>query len=549
MSYLDVPRLHFAGTFTADPSTINNTIANYDPANRSRLNLSWNPYGSHVWTVDATVTSFVDASGQLHTGGDPVIGAPIGSYAPRVPAKLVDLDTDQQTTTRLFGFNVQLGTASAALLRGLWQDEGTLIALWFSRVQSGGDSGASGAFQSILKHIAWGDLSTSPLLQQLQKAAGQGLSVRLATYGYQDDNASPGFHTGSIVGTIGPAWDCEPLHFVAGRFLNPVPNSPMWYAPAVVNEKRSTLTIDLGNSIPDQASGGPPVALGTMQAAILTPGQPVILGTIDYSQATYQQLAGVYQLPLTAEQLEQAGCNPLGVLIPATGSQPPSYIQGTTGEYTGLQEAADGQYAEIDGSTLYLNPGDSGTVDIWATTFGKPASRTLTLDLVPNLAGPGNTPVNNLPANAVNFPASVTTDGNGFARFVVSGSDPVPKEPRREFVDGQLYFIGGPWSSGADQVCVAPLTVKVFNSVDPEKVQNPVWADVQPVLFQFYWLYGYMASIVDLSTYDSVVENAASIKQVILAPFTDPMHMPVTREMSQDQQTMIVNWIDAGCPH
>ena len=204
MSYLDVPRLHFAGTFTADPSTINNTITNYDPANRGKLNLSWNPYGSHAWTVDCEVTAFIDAAGQLHTGGDPVIGAPLQSYAPRVPAKLVDLDTDQQTTTRLFGFNVQLGTASSALLRGLYQDEGTLLALWFSRVQpGGGDSAASGAFQSILKHIAWGDLSYSPLLQQLQQAAGEGLSIRLTTYGYQDDNASPGFHTGSIVGTIG----------------------------------------------------------------------------------------------------------------------------------------------------------------------------------------------------------------------------------------------------------------------------------------------------------------------------------------------------------
>lgn len=29
MSYLDVPRLHFAGSFTANPSTINNTSTNY----------------------------------------------------------------------------------------------------------------------------------------------------------------------------------------------------------------------------------------------------------------------------------------------------------------------------------------------------------------------------------------------------------------------------------------------------------------------------------------------------------------------------------------
>jgi hypothetical protein len=31
MSYLDVPRLHFTGTFMANPSTINNDPLNYDP--------------------------------------------------------------------------------------------------------------------------------------------------------------------------------------------------------------------------------------------------------------------------------------------------------------------------------------------------------------------------------------------------------------------------------------------------------------------------------------------------------------------------------------
>jgi hypothetical protein len=30
MSYLDPPRLHFRGRFFADPSTINNSITNYD---------------------------------------------------------------------------------------------------------------------------------------------------------------------------------------------------------------------------------------------------------------------------------------------------------------------------------------------------------------------------------------------------------------------------------------------------------------------------------------------------------------------------------------
>jgi hypothetical protein len=98
MSYLDVPRLHFTGTFMANPSTINNDPNNYQPVTDPiNLDLSWNPYGSHAWTINATVQSFVDTNGQLHTSGDPLIGAAFESYMPQyLPTKLVDLDTSSK---------------------------------------------------------------------------------------------------------------------------------------------------------------------------------------------------------------------------------------------------------------------------------------------------------------------------------------------------------------------------------------------------------------------------------------------------------------------
>jgi hypothetical protein len=85
MSYLDVPRLHFTGTFMANPSTINNDPKNYayqPVTNPINLDLSWNPYGSHAWTINATVRSFVDTNSQLHTSGDPLIGAAWGDVQP-----------------------------------------------------------------------------------------------------------------------------------------------------------------------------------------------------------------------------------------------------------------------------------------------------------------------------------------------------------------------------------------------------------------------------------------------------------------------------------
>jgi hypothetical protein len=55
MSYLNVPRFHFAGNFQADPSTVNNNDNNLDPKTTLSNNRSdpgwlyWNPNGTHNW--------------------------------------------------------------------------------------------------------------------------------------------------------------------------------------------------------------------------------------------------------------------------------------------------------------------------------------------------------------------------------------------------------------------------------------------------------------------------------------------------------------------
>ncbi|HEV8579327.1 MAG TPA: hypothetical protein VGX68_09620 [Thermoanaerobaculia bacterium] len=543
MSYLDVPRLHFAGTFMANPSTINNTPTNYDPSrvNPSSpispgLDLSWNPYGSHAWTISAQVTSFVDTSGQVHTGGDPLIGATFASYMPQqVPAKLVDLDTEQQGVTRLFGLDLQLVLTGGETpsLRGRWENGGTLVNLWLNRVPSQqGDSAAGGAFQSVLQNLRWADVAGSALLQQLQDAAGAGLSVRFSVYGFQADNTSPSFRIGSIMGTIGPQLAGEPLH-LPPRLLLPTPASftpnPLAWAPAKVDTQRNTVTIDLGNSIPDQSPGGPPVNIGTLEAATLS----TVLGSIDYLGTTFQQTAGVVQFPITAEQAGQ----PLSILADGT-------IQ--------LLENAGGLYIDVDGASVYMNPGDQASVNLWATEYGAPAAGVqVPLALVPN--SPPSDFDNNQPASALSFPASVTTGANGSAPIPLQASDPSPLPAGRKNIGGQLYYLGGAWAAGnvwngdSAGFFSAPLSVKLFNSIDPP-ITQPTWSDVQPILFKYYYLYAYMASIVDLSNYASVQSNAQSIQAVLNLSFDDPNYMPVTREMSNDERQLILTWIANGCP-
>jgi hypothetical protein len=558
MSYLDVPRLHFTGTLRTDPSTINNDPENYTyqpKTNPIKISLAWNPYGSHAWTINATVRSFVDINGQLHTSGDPLIGASFESYMPQdIPAKLVDLDP-YAGAARLFGLYLQLVLAGGGKpsFQGEWGDRGTLVNLWFRvpslAVPQGGDAGFGafgGAFQSVLQNLVWQDVAGSALLQQLQQAPGAvGLSVRLNAFGYQDDSSSPNYKLGSITGTIGPAYATEPLH-LPPRLLSPTsPGSPLYYAPAKVSSQGTTVTLDLGNSIPDQALGGPPVCVCptpqappmppppqqppcTMQAAVFSGQTPTILGCIDYQGTTFQQTAGMVQFPITPEQAGQ----PLAILVKDSAGN--SMIP--------LMENTNGLYIDVDGASVYMNPGDQVSVNLWATCFGLPAADVpVPLALVPQ----GVPDPNNTPAYALNFPSSVTTDANGTAPIPLQARNPFPLPPGRKSIGGQLYFVGGPWAAG--NVFHAPLTAKLFTSIEPP-IPNPTWSDVWPILYKYYYLYPYMASIVDLSTYSDVVANAPAIQHVLTLPFSDPSYMPVSREMSNDERNLILSWIKAGCP-
>ena len=550
MSYLDVPRLHFFGAFTADPSTINNDPANYDPSNWSNLDLAWNPHGSHAWSIQGEIQSFIDQDGQCHdaSSNDKLVGATIHNITPlTVPAKLVDLDTDAQTRTRLYGLNLEIalpGSSDSFLLQGSFLETAALLNLWFARVPSTqGDPAASAAWQSVLQDLKWGDLSASPLLQQLQQVSPASLSIRLSVYAFDASRSSPTFKQGKIVGAIGPRAADEPRHLVAGRFLSPPANSKLWDAPAKVDESHKRLTLDLGNSIPEQSAAGPPLDFGDMRAAILTSSGPVVLGKIDYSQAQYQLTAGVVQIDdLTAEQIKQLSDNPLGILVSKGG--------GThVGEDTliALQENADGIHIQADGATLILNPGDKAAVDLYVTEYGRPkAGYQVPLQLV-NVGINSDPATGNDPASGISFPAETApTDANGRTQIPLLANDPIPIPDRRRFIGGQLYYIGGAWMSHADQFLGGPLIVKVFNA--RQEIPNPTWKDVQPILVQYYTLYPYMAGKVDLSSYGAVKTSKEAIKFDLSLSVSDPRYMPVSRDLSRDEQALILRWIESGAP-
>ena len=103
MSYLNPLRLHFAGTFEAAVSTVNNDPVHYDsdrfepsyalPATGTALNGSFNPDGSGNWRLhDCAVTAAFLADGSPVAATDPVLTYLVADSDRRVPAKLVDLE-------------------------------------------------------------------------------------------------------------------------------------------------------------------------------------------------------------------------------------------------------------------------------------------------------------------------------------------------------------------------------------------------------------------------------------------------------------------------
>jgi hypothetical protein len=558
MSYLGFPRLQFSGTFTANPSTLNNLPDNYnDPQNPNRIPLtpSWNAYGSASFTIQGKVESCLDENG-APVSNDPVLSATFKNNTTvfNVSAKLVDLDTDEQTHTRFFGLIFEFTDAQGNLLfQGYFEQEGCLKNLWFGRCPSAsGDNVAGGAMQSIFPadgpevggkslNLTWGDVSSSPFLQQLQAAGVDGLSINFTGYGYQGDHANPTFRNGLVVGAIGPYRKGDPKYKVIERMLYPVSGSSMWNSAAVVSP--GFLSIDLSNGIPDQSTGGPPIDQGAMWAAILPSGQaPVLLGQYDY-QSQFQATGGIFTLGITADQAAQAATNPLAVLTVQGPGQAVTTPQGPM--FITLQENSDGIAITVDQSTVYMNPGDTATLDLYATKFGAPlANYQVPLALV----APNPPTGDNEPADALVFPATVTTNDCGWAAVPLSASNPAPRPPHRRNIDGQVYFVGGPWSAQYNANSQAPsaFTVKIFNSM--EIPDAPTWVqNVGPILYQYYILYAYMINFFDLSNYESVKGASSGIRALINLPLAHPGKMPVTRELSRDAIAVITKWIDQGC--
>lgn len=567
MSYFDVPRLHFYGSFFASPSTINNIDANFkEPPVLAKL---WNPNGEHNFQLlqgnesilppgatvtPCTVTGIVNAAGKFITdpSTDGLIGQPLVSTNNPVFAKLVDLDPDQQQVSQVWGMQLSIGAAGEALVADF---VATNFQQFFGgRAPGGFGAGFGAAYQSQLVNLQWPQTITSGLLNAWQSAGAVVLSIRF-TLDLLDVPGQPGddpnFRIGRIAGTIGPSSAAEPQSITIGRLLRPVQptsvpitpgaakesiegiaaaadasaiNQNLNCAPALVDTTCNVVTIDLGNALTFNSDGTPGNS-GTLQAAILTPNGAIVLGPIDDTLDNYQQRAYLFEFPL-GQNAAVAASNPLVIL--------------SNGDVV-LAENQSGAWIDAAEHVYRMEAGSTAPVTLYATTFGAtPADgQTVALSVFAFPDADTQQPWPD-PTTALSVTPATVTLQNGTAAFQISAG--TPGNPRGA-LDGLVYAIQFAWAADTNPVQNLFVSVHVYD--DFSVPANPQWSDVQPIFQQFMVLYPAMKAILNLDDEATVNANAATIAQFLGFPITSPMHMPVTRDLSAAKTAMLLKYLAA----
>ncbi|MEG5054997.1 MULTISPECIES: hypothetical protein [unclassified Microcoleus] len=581
MSYLNNLRLVFAGEFQADVSTVNNDVRHFDDAtfeerfqefqDRKVMNGWWNPVGSGAFRlINCKVTAVYYSDGTRSTT-DPIVGLFISGSNNRVGGKIVDLDPQWQQASALWGLRVRLsasGDNSPNLFSGAFEPA-PFRDLWFSRQERGGGDGAASAlFQSVLTSIDWSDdLLNSRFLQELQAATAEELlSMRISTFSFNGNVNSDTFTLGTVVGAIGPYLAGEPHSFILGRrmyqtvdpnTLSPPANS-LYFFDCSVDETTSSVFADLSNTLPLDKYGNP-VNLGNLQLAVLaseniqlsqqvTKNQDFtpLGGYIPYTDTDWlTQTSGIWAVALSTDELSLVSQRPLAII---------QMSDDNTG-VVAIRETLNGWLIRAENFIHRVEPGETFNATLFAACYGKPfANATVLFSLRPPMSGQGGGPDDdpdppkapipdiNIPAEAVSFEPTATTNAAGQVELSVSTTN--PNNPRG-YLDGQVYLIQYQLEHQADGQ-QQTWDYIIFLLHDEYQVpEQPSWCEhIQPILQQYSNLYPIMSKrLVNLSNYESVKEHRAILELAFSLDMGDPNYMPVTRDLSRPKQETILKWL------
>jgi hypothetical protein len=591
MSYLDVPRIHIAGRFFTDPSTINNDPTHYKEDNTTPS--PWqNPVGQHRFQLkDCTVRSVVDAQGLNHT--DKIVAAALQTTDTPSPAKIVDLDVYQQGVPTIYGLRVQialdnevfiLGTADPATLNQMWWNSVLPTRSWQSGdyVQDsfGGDMNACAYFQTVvrIKKQDWkeGDSAILKAIRENTVVENEEylLSFMFVLDGYQNVPQNKQYLEGRIVGTLGIVKANEPRYNPGQRWLlgrSSSPNDP-WNFPSFnqcpfkIDKVRKKLVIDLANGICRQSAGGDPVELGSLNAKIkLSDTQYETIGEVDYSSFAYEDHAQMAELDLTDAQIGLLEKNSLVLEISRTDIGDSKVFKENIGVLNYCVEQRPIRMA-----------GDAGTTastQVYVNHLGVPMANEQLSVLV--ISVHGNTPGATVPpSNPGNTPqadgaliASISpTDEHGFATMNFT----VLKDPgeRTSQLDGQLYFVVAydparetpDWTQAPIQEHIASVLAFAHYEIQAK----PSWDEIKRIFAPYMKLFPSMRELIDLTdlqtftifsknppwdrVYHEPKPGPFGIKEgaipfFMTRDFNDPRYMPLTRDLSPAKVQTILHFI------
>ncbi len=574
MSVLETPRIYFKGQVSWDPITTNNYSQTYDeftgetifPAVMDKVQAfrkqsieevaaqtkerpiggNWNPHGTHrVAFYQAGICGFNTGSGDQTS--DPFMNAGAG-----LNAMLVDLEPYGSMSSQLFFNSICFGVDGG--YRILAPRSHRFIARYinFNRVGPNVTQMIAGG-ASVIWQTSFAksdglriDAYDSPALKSLAAALEDddvlGITIRFNVYRTVYFNnpqlTNPAYNQGALpfietlkkggfqpnparsrmVGVIGLWRKGEPVQEPAERPLIQFAAAP---GTAYARVDSNSLTLDLSNSIPEVDNSLKKQDYGTLNVVAIDPStqaptQVASIAGSQYDRAAYEGSAGIVTTPL-AEGVT-------GSTIAAWNLQ----LQDSEGNSL-LKELP--LRAIPSTPNLYLDEGELQDATFQVFERGIPAtgSVTFTLYQTDNAGNPtGST--------------TVSTDANGVLTIPISGTGGT--------VTGYV-----PSFSSADAPARGinpPVNTYMYVRVRPADAAisqlKPTWENVYVnVLANWNAMAPCMDNWLNLADPEQIKSFKDLVKRLTGPDFFENfLFMPVVRDMSAGQRTLLYNWLDSG---
>ncbi len=587
MSVLEIPRIYFRGEIAWDPVTTNNYPVGQAPAAydeddcESKLNKgyvgsanvaafrqaaidevvdsgNWNPQGSYRCPMFDTSISGVDTGGGLDTA-DPFVSAPVD-----FSGMLVDSEPYGAYSSQLFFDTMSFGIAGGCRIFGnrvqrfsdryinfaanptndmiagiasvMWQncfpkDQGLQIDAHDSKalkalLECMDDPDVLGAMVRFCTYrtVYYDDPS---LTNATAGPPGQALQRKLNAGGFQPNPARS-----LLVGTVGLWRRGEPVFEPADRALlttgmpitvskDPaIGKAVSGTAWALVGEDR--VTLDLSNCIPGVDRAPQKVDLGDLILTTTDPPRAVassVIATIPFShydRAAYDATSGVVDIPIAPALAKRLG--KLGVLSL------------TCSAGTLLTEAP--LRAVPADPNLYINEGGTVQTQVQVLDRGLPAGAGVTVTMS-ELGASQPTAM------------TQTTDAAGKATFTLHGT--------AGDVVGLVLQPGAnpvlPMTTSAfDTQTYTYMYLRILPADDAIATMDPTWANVHNyVLSNWEAMAPCMDNWLLLGDEQQVLAYASLVKKLTHPDnFESFRYMPVTRDLTPGQRTLLYRFLDGG---